>query len=87
MQTSENVWLTRKEVAARLRMKEQGLANWASLNQGPPLRKFGGHCRYLLADVIAWENAQMIRGDVENAQMIRGDADQRTDDPLGAAAG
>ena len=59
---ARNLWLTRKEVAARLKLKEQLLANWASLNRGPVFHKFGAHCRYRLADVIAWENAQAIRG-------------------------
>lgn len=59
MPTSENYWLTRPEVAERLRVPVKTLAQWASQgNKGPRYARFGRHCRYRLSDVIAWENAQ-----------------------------
>ncbi len=51
-------WLTRQEVAERLRLPEKTLAQWASQHRGPKYAKFGRHCRYRLSDVIDWENAQ-----------------------------
>lgn len=63
MQEVEDVWLTRYEVAARQKIPVKTLAQWASQHRGPAFRKFGGHCRYRLSDVIAWENAQVRRGD------------------------
>ncbi|WP_378743214.1 helix-turn-helix domain-containing protein [Nocardia brasiliensis] len=52
-------WLTRAEVAARLKVAPQTLANWAWEGRGPRFAKpEGGHCRYRLADVIAWEDEQ-----------------------------
>lgn len=58
-------WLTRPEVAERLRMPEKTLAQWASMRprRGPKYAKFGRHCRYRLSDVIAWENKQFSGGD------------------------
>lgn len=60
-----DVWLTREEVAARFKLKTKTLAQWASLNSGPIFHKFGGHCRYRLSDVIAWESAQTMRGAID----------------------
>lgn len=54
-----SVWLTRPEVATRLRLTSATLANWAWEGKGPRFAKFGRHVRYRLADVIAWENEQM----------------------------
>lgn len=63
MPSSEDYWLTRPEVAERLRVPERTLAQWASQGKGPRYRRFGRHARYALADVIAWENAQVTGGD------------------------
>ena len=63
MEQLADVWLTRDEVAARQKIPVKTLAQWASQRRGPAFRKFGGHCRYRLSDVIAWENAQVMRGD------------------------
>jgi Helix-turn-helix domain len=60
--TSEDYWLTRTEVSERLRVPEKTVAQWASLHKGPRYAKFGRHCRYLLSDVIAWENSQFNGG-------------------------
>ncbi len=51
-------WLTRPEVAERIRVPEKTLAQWASQGKGPKYARFGRHCRYRLSDLIAWENAQ-----------------------------
>lgn len=56
-------WLTRAEVAERLRVPEKTLAQWASQRRGPKYARFGRHCRYRLSDVIAWENEQFSGGD------------------------
>lgn len=56
-------WLTRPEVAARIRVPEKTLAQWASQHKGPRYRRFGRHVRYALSDLIAWEQAQFTGGD------------------------
>lgn len=56
------VWLTRAEVAERLRVPHQTLATWASQKRGPKFTKFGRHTRYKLADVVAWESTQATGG-------------------------
>ena len=61
--STEDNWLTRPEVAERLRVPEKTIAQWASQGKGPRYRRFGRHCRYLLSDCIAWENAQLSGGD------------------------
>lgn len=69
MSTSEDCWITRSELARRLRLPEATPAQWASQGKGPKYAKFGRHVRYRLADVIAWENANTV---------------PRADDPRGA---
>lgn len=54
-----SVWLTRDEVAARLRLPADTIRNWAVQRKGPRFAKFGRHVRYRLTDVIAWENEQL----------------------------
>jgi hypothetical protein len=56
-------WLTRIEVAKRLRVPEKTLAQWGSQGKGPRYSRFGRHCRYRLSDVIAWEERQSSGGD------------------------
>ncbi len=55
---TQDVWLTRKEVADRWKMPDATLDQWAHLNRGPRYAKFGRHVRYRLSDVIDWENRQ-----------------------------
>jgi hypothetical protein len=57
--TSEEVWLTTDEVAARLKIPPKTLATWASANRGPRFAKIGRYRRYLLRDVQRWEQAQL----------------------------
>ncbi|WP_280409124.1 helix-turn-helix domain-containing protein [Nocardia brasiliensis] len=55
-------WLTREEVAQRLRFSVKTLANWAAQtpSKGPRFTKVGRQCRYDLGDVIAWQEAQGV---------------------------
>lgn len=71
MPTPEDVWITRPELASRLKVPSATPAQWASQGKGPKYAKFGRHVRYRLADVIAWENARTV---------------SRADDPHGAGA-
>lgn len=51
-------WLTRREVAERLKMPMSTVNGWATKGVGPRYAIFGKHARYRLADVVAWEEAQ-----------------------------
>ncbi|WP_231951374.1 helix-turn-helix domain-containing protein [Nocardia terpenica] len=57
---SGNDWLTREELAARLKVPAKTLAAWAARKprKGPRYAMVGRYARYRLADVIAWEDAQ-----------------------------
>ncbi len=63
--TSEAVWLTRKDLAERLGVPHKTPAEWATKGTGPKYARFGRHVRYRLGDVIAWENQQFatVRGE------------------------
>jgi len=63
--TAQSPYLTRPEVAARLRIPTQTLAQWAHNGSGPPFGKFGRHVRYHLADVEAWERSCIKGGPAE----------------------
>lgn len=63
MPSSEDCWLTRPEVAERLRLPEKTLAQWASQGKGPRYHRFGRHARYRLSDCMSWEDAQVGGGD------------------------
>lgn len=58
MQTSEDYWLSRQEVADRLKLPVKTLAQWSSLHKGPRFAKIGKFARYKLTDLVAWEDAQ-----------------------------
>lgn len=62
MQTNEDYWLTRPDVAGRLKLPVKTLAEWASQGKGPRYAKIGRFARYKLSDVIAWEEAQFTDG-------------------------
>lgn len=51
-------WLTREEVAERLRVPTETVKYWGVRGNGPKFAKFGRHVRYRLTDVIAWEEQQ-----------------------------
>ncbi|MBF6393327.1 helix-turn-helix domain-containing protein [Nocardia farcinica] len=59
MYNTEDYWLTRKEVADRLKVPTKTLAQWAFKGTGPRYAKIGRFARYRLADVEAWENQQI----------------------------
>lgn len=56
-------WLTREDLAARLRLPKSTLNQWACRGLGPRYAVFGRHARYRLSDVIAWEDSQFDGGD------------------------
>jgi hypothetical protein len=53
--------LTTKELAERLHRKPQTLANWRVLGEGPGFIP-GRPVLYPLAEVEAWERANVVRG-------------------------
>lgn len=62
MHTSEDYWLSREEVAARLKLPVKTLAQWASQGRGPRFSKIGRFARYKMSDLIVWEDTQATRG-------------------------
>ncbi|OBH40529.1 hypothetical protein A5690_24730 [Mycobacterium intracellulare] len=58
--TSEVLWISRKDLAERLGVPHKTPAEWATKGTGPKFARFGRHVRYRLSDVIAWENEQLI---------------------------
>ncbi|WP_280493202.1 helix-turn-helix transcriptional regulator [Nocardia asiatica] len=58
MHTSEDHWLSREEVAGRLKLPAKTLAEWASKGKGPRFAKIGRFARYRLTDLESWENEQ-----------------------------
>jgi len=57
--TSATIWLSRTELAERLKVPVKTPAEWACRQKGPRYAKFGKHVRYRLSDVIEWENSMM----------------------------
>lgn len=58
----EETWMTRAEVAERLRVSTKTMAQWACAGTGPRYAIFGKFARYRLSDVVAWENSQFGDG-------------------------
>lgn len=58
MDTSEDYWLSRQEVADRFKVPSKTLAQWGTDKKGPRFAKIGRFARYKLSDVIDWENKQ-----------------------------
>jgi excisionase family DNA binding protein len=52
-------WLSREQVAERLKIPVRTLAAWASRGRGPKYYKFGRWARYQLSDVMDWEEQQL----------------------------
>jgi hypothetical protein len=55
--------LTQHDVARRWRMSERTLEAWRWRKRGPAHLKIGGKIMYRLADVLAYEMANLQRGD------------------------
>lgn len=56
-----DVYLTSKELAARLKIKENTLEVWRSIGKGPKYEKLGRMVRYRITDVEAWEAEQKCK--------------------------
>jgi excisionase family DNA binding protein len=52
-------WLSREQVAERLKIPVRTLAAWASQGRGPKYYRFGKWTRYRVSDVMAWEEDQL----------------------------
>jgi excisionase family DNA binding protein len=65
-QKPEAIWLTRKEVAERIRLPEGTLAEWATKGTGPRYARFGKHVRYRLVDVLAWEESLLTLNGIDS---------------------
>jgi Helix-turn-helix domain len=63
----ETIWLTRKEVAERIRLPEGTLADWATKGSGPRYARFGKHVRYRLVDVLAWEESLLTPNGIDSS--------------------
>jgi excisionase family DNA binding protein len=57
--STDERWLSRQELADRLRLPVKTLAQWASKGTGPRYARMGRHVRYRLSDVIEWEAARV----------------------------
>jgi len=62
--------LTRKQTAEMTGYAEKTLANLSMLGQGPPMRKYRGHCIYLESEVLAWLRSLPVAG---GARPVRAD--------------
>lgn len=54
--------LTLQELAARYDVTPWTVYRWNSTGTGPKFMKIGRHCRYKLADVLAWEATRYADG-------------------------
>lgn len=52
-------WISRQQLSDRLGIPVGTLENWVTKGVGPRYARFGKHVRYDLADVVAWEDAQL----------------------------
>ena len=58
--TNETHWLTEKQVAAKLNVKEATLQNWRWRRVGLPYSKFMRSVRYKESDLYAYMEARRI---------------------------
>jgi hypothetical protein len=66
--------LPRKEAAMVLGCSEKRLANLASLNQGPPYRRYRNRCFYMESELLAWMKKMPVHGEGQKEQ-LRGGSD------------
>jgi predicted DNA-binding transcriptional regulator AlpA len=53
-------FLTVKDLKARYGVPVQTIYDWNAKGVGPKYMKLGIHCRYRLADVLAWEKSRLV---------------------------
>ncbi|MEV6980029.1 helix-turn-helix domain-containing protein [Sphaerisporangium sp. NPDC051017] len=51
-----------EELADRVGVTVQTVYYWNKVGSGPRFMKIGRHCRYRLADVLAWEESRYADG-------------------------
>jgi predicted DNA-binding transcriptional regulator AlpA len=52
--------LSPEQLAEREGVPVQTVYSWNKTGDGPVYMKIGRHCRYKLADIIAWENSRTV---------------------------
>ena len=52
--------LSPEDLARRLGVPVQTVYGWNKSGTGPRYMRVGRHCRYKLADVLAWENSRVV---------------------------
>jgi excisionase family DNA binding protein len=52
--------LTPEELAEREGVPLETVYGWNKTGKGPQYMKIGRHCRYALADVLAWEKTRIV---------------------------
>jgi predicted DNA-binding transcriptional regulator AlpA len=57
--------LSPEDLAEREGVPVQTIYSWNKTGTGPRVMKIGRHCRYRLADVIAWEDSRTVPGLVD----------------------
>ncbi|NKY57221.1 helix-turn-helix transcriptional regulator [Nocardia flavorosea] len=62
MEAISDCWLTRQELADRLKVPVATVSQWATRGKGPRFARIGKYSRYRLSDVVAWENSQGVGG-------------------------
>lgn len=53
-ETTEETWLTPKDICAQLQIPEQTFYQWRAKRVGPPAYRIGRHLRISHSDFIAW---------------------------------
>lgn len=74
MDVPSTVFLTRQELAERLKIKPRTLANWSANGRGPQCCVIGSRVLYRLDDVVVWEQEQLVddRNSVEACGLPEG---------------
>ena len=56
----EEPHLSREKLSERLDVPVETIKQWDRKGIGPDYMRLGGHIRYRLADVIAWEKSRVV---------------------------